>query len=470
MNKLLYLYFISILLFLNVFIYGEVIVYQGVADDPSLETAWKNGALLNQTLAQLQPGDELLFPNVTIYLVGGIIANNLQSVTLRFDGTLIFTDNTHSWPKTENGQVLECFQFNNFVNVTLTSSHQGLLDGQGEAWWGLLGYVEYQENRPRMLSMGNSKDILLENLYFKNSPYWTVWIYNVDGLEIRYSHISNRRNDYDGHDDYNMEAFNTDGFDVTGKNVWIHDCTVWNQDDCIAVKDGSENMLIERVNASGVGLTIGSIGGSDVRNITFRDCYMHKTFKGIYMKFRGDGLITDVLYENIVIYQPEQWATWIGPAQQADNVDICLPAPCSLCWPMIPFAECNMPNNASYIDITLRNIEIIDPKKTGVIIGSETNPMINITFDNVVVQNAPSNYFECKNVQSERKEKKKVIWFKRKLDVVGIIIHISYSYQHQFLFYLLNCSSIIRRINFRVVFIFDSIGLNRFTLEKVRDR
>ena len=21
-----------------------------------------------------------------------------------------------------------------------------------------------------------------------------------------------------------------------GKNVWIHDCTVWNQDDCIAVK------------------------------------------------------------------------------------------------------------------------------------------------------------------------------------------------------------------------------------------
>ena len=96
---------------------------------------------------------------------------------------------------------------------------------------------------------------------------------------------------------------------MTGKNVWIHDCTVWNQDDCIAVKDGSENMLFERIEASGLGLTIGSIGSSVVRNITFRDCHMHKTVKGIYMKFRAlhaPGSISDILYENIVIDSPEQ--------------------------------------------------------------------------------------------------------------------------------------------------------------------
>ena len=48
-------------------------------------------------------------------------------------------------------------------------------------------------------------------------------------------------------------------------------------------------MLFERIEASGIGLTIGSIGGSTNNNITFRDCHMHKTGKGIYMKFRGDG-------------------------------------------------------------------------------------------------------------------------------------------------------------------------------------
>jgi polygalacturonase len=196
-----------------------------------------------------------------------------------------------------------------------------------------------------------------------------------------------------------IRAFNTDGFDVTGRNVWIHDCKVWNQDDCIAVKDDSQDMLFERIEASGLGLTIGSIGSSTVRNITFRDCHMHKTYKGIYLKFRGSGLIQDVLYENVVIDSPEQWAIWIGPAQQADNIDICLAHPCSLCWPEIPFAECNMPNDASYIDVTLRNITINNPKQSpGVIIGSVTNPMENIVFDNVVVKGGSGEYFECKNV------------------------------------------------------------------------
>jgi len=43
-----------------------------------------------------------------------------------------------------------------------------------------------------------------------------------------------------------------------------HDCDVWNQDDTFAVKandENTENVLIENVRASGVGLTIGSIGG-----------------------------------------------------------------------------------------------------------------------------------------------------------------------------------------------------------------
>lgn len=159
-------------------------------------------------------------------------------------------------------------------------------------------------------------------------------------------------------------------------------------------------MLIERIHASGLGLTIGSIGNSVVRNITFRDCHMHNTYKGIYAKFRGSGLIQDILYENIVMESPEQWPIWIGPAQQADNVDICYADPCSLCWPMIPFAQCKMPKDAAYIDITLRNITIINPKQSpGVLFGSDNTPMQNVIFDNVVVKNPPANYYLCKNVQ-----------------------------------------------------------------------
>lgn len=185
----------------------------------------------------------------------------------------------------------------------------GLFEGNGATWWGIpgIGYLIRGENRPRLLNIESSKDVLVENVFFKNSPYWTVWIHSVDGLEIRNSHIDARRTDADDHGIIDITAFNTDGFDVTGKNVWIHDCTVWNQDDCIAVKDGSENMLFERIEASGIGLTIGSISGSTVKNITFRDSHMHNTYKGIYMKFRGgdnDGYIEDILYENITIDNP----------------------------------------------------------------------------------------------------------------------------------------------------------------------
>jgi hypothetical protein len=69
----------------------------------------------------------------------------------------------------------------------------------------------------------------------------------------------------------------------------VHDVDIWNQDDCIAVKDNSTNMLFERIYASGLGLVIGSIGGSSiVQNITFRDSLVYKSYKGIYMKFRED--------------------------------------------------------------------------------------------------------------------------------------------------------------------------------------
>jgi rhamnogalacturonan hydrolase len=111
-----------------------------------------------------------------------------------------------------------------------------------------------------------------------------------------------------------MTAFNTDGFDVHGNNVWIHDVDIWAQDDTIAVKGGT-NMLFERINASGIGLTIGSVGADPVQNITFRDCHMHNTYKGIYMKFRSSGLlIKDVTYENIVIDGVSNTPIWIGPA------------------------------------------------------------------------------------------------------------------------------------------------------------
>jgi hypothetical protein len=80
--------------------------------------------------------------------------------------------------------------------------------------------------------------------------YWTFWADNSDGLEVRHCDIVARRAPNSStHDAYDLTAFNTDGFDVTGNDVWIHDVNVWNQDDSVCVKDKSTNMLFERINA-----------------------------------------------------------------------------------------------------------------------------------------------------------------------------------------------------------------------------
>lgn len=178
--------FIICLLFLEI-ISSKLVIFKGVPNDPSSNATWYNGRLFNFTLNQLKPNDTFVVPNMTFYTMGGIIARYLKHVTIRIDGTIIFSGSTqdvNDWPTDAQGNVFECFLFDYFVNVTFTSQTQGLLDGNGAVWWGVpfLGYAERGENRPRLFHIRNSQKILVEKLFFLNSPYWTFWANQIDQL------------------------------------------------------------------------------------------------------------------------------------------------------------------------------------------------------------------------------------------------------------------------------------------------
>ena len=151
------------------------------------------------------------------------------------------------------------------------------------------------------------------------------------------------------------------------------------------------------------------------------------------MKFRdcdpdpgesNQGTISNILYENIYMDQPSQWALWIGPAQQ-----FIINSTCSLLWPQwdnLDYVEC-VGQPSLYENITLRNITIVDPlfpyvnlsymsnrsmqKKIitllrygqGVILGTEQSPMKNLIFDGVRVIGAQNetfaSYYKCEGVQ-----------------------------------------------------------------------
>ena len=59
---------------------------------------------------------------------------------------------------------------------------------------------------------------------------------------------------------------NTDGIDVKGKDIWIHHCTIVNDDDSITIKPSdttnmfsscSENILISDTTMTGFGASVG---------------------------------------------------------------------------------------------------------------------------------------------------------------------------------------------------------------------
>jgi hypothetical protein len=78
---------------------AEVLDYEtlgAIPNDDSYDVALKNGNLLNETLANLHPGDRFVIPNKTFTLVGGIMASNIMDVVFQIDGTSLSCLFSHS--------------------------------------------------------------------------------------------------------------------------------------------------------------------------------------------------------------------------------------------------------------------------------------------------------------------------------------------------------------------------------------
>merc|ERR1712107_778305 len=131
----------------------------------------------------------------------------------------------------------------------------------------------------------------------------------------------------------------------------------------------------------------------------FRNISMPHTGKGIYIKsnpscgkgtnYAGEevdktSIIDQVIYEDITIAKPWWWAIWIGPQQQHEPGEK-LGDKCALNYPLLN-SSCPTQGCTTFSNIALRNIRIEQPLiSPGVIMGNQTNPMRNLTFENVQV-------------------------------------------------------------------------------------
>ena len=410
---------------------GKTIKITDFGAEPGKYSAYKSNLVaITKAFEAAGVGDTVVVPGGLgdFYFLGGIIVENKTDVTFQIDGMLRAVPDFDAWAVgyENDHQYNHVIVFQGCKGVTITSSVGGLsgFDGQGKKWWNeyTIGKSGHGKKRPKMLVFKESENILVEKIHLINSPSFNLLLSDVLHAEVRFVRIDTdkamRGEETPRVSDsrsiktswLQFEDLNTDGVDPQGVDIWVHDCYIRNDDDSIAVKPTdstsglygpcTENILIEDTTLIGVGASIGSVpphaDHNCVRNVTFRNISMPNTGKGVYIKSNPScgregnvtGEISGITYEDIRIDNPLWWPIWIGPQQQHEPnwTPAQAAADCSLTYPLNP--NCPTQGCVTFANITLKDILITNPVMSpGVVLGNATNPMKNIVFDNVKVQN-----------------------------------------------------------------------------------
>ena len=216
---------------------------------------------------------------------------------------------------------------------------RGCIDGNGGVWWRLFrekqlaaqdGPVSDIEKALAMLNQGydgqpgggggratqflrppaiqfyNCRNVTIQDITVRNSPFWTIHPVYCENLEISGVTITNPQ-----------DAPNTDGIDIDScTGVLVQDCVISVGDDGIALKSGSgaDGLRVNRptrdvtvrnctVGAGHGGIVIGSETAGGIQQVLTEECRFIGTDRGIRIKSRRGrgGKIADLVFRNIVM-------------------------------------------------------------------------------------------------------------------------------------------------------------------------
>ncbi|MDO5398627.1 MAG: glycoside hydrolase family 28 protein [bacterium] len=258
-------------------------------------------------LAASNGGGTIYFPAGT-YISGSIELKSNMTLYLESGALILGSEDKADYPMitkeivegyTREGHAAMIYAIN-AENVTIEG--RGTIDGRGYNWWP----DKENEHRPRMFQTILCDNVRLAGITIKNSPMWTVHPIccrnvTIDGITIR--------NPWD--------SPNTDGINPEScSGVHISNCTVDVGDDCLTLKSGTEDDLLQKqypcenivvtnctmLNGHG-GVVIGSEMSGGVKNVTISNCVFNGTDRGIRIKTRRKrgGCVEDILINNIMM-------------------------------------------------------------------------------------------------------------------------------------------------------------------------
>ncbi|XP_027938947.1 probable polygalacturonase [Vigna unguiculata] len=271
--------------------------FGGVGDGRTLNTkAFREAIYRIQHLPRV--GGTLLYVPPGVYLTEPFNLTSHMTLFLAAGAVIMATQDSSNWPliaplpsygrgrELPGGRYMSFMHGNGVQDVVITGEN-GTIDGQGDVWWNKWRQGSLQFTRPNLVEFVNSKDIIISNVIFKNSPFWNIHPVYSSNVVIRFVTILAPR-----------DSPNTDGIDPdSSSNVCIEDSYISTGDDLVAVKSGwdeygiayglpSSNITIRRVSGSSpfAGIAVGSETSGGVENVLAEHINLYKMGIGIHIK------------------------------------------------------------------------------------------------------------------------------------------------------------------------------------------
>ncbi|WP_134088579.1 glycoside hydrolase family 28 protein [Olivibacter sp. XZL3] len=357
------------------------------------------------TEASQAGGGTIYFPPGT-YLTGPIHLKSNITLFIEAGAELCFSDDFDHYlpmvPSRWEGTMVTNFSplIYAYEAENISIIGRGTLNGNGKKWWAysevhvknspeskwqkefhklnkdvlhpdLPGWVERGFLRPPFIQPMHCKNVRIEGITIKNSPFWTVNPEFCDNVTV------------DGVTINNPPSPNTDGINPEScANVHISNCHISVGDDCITIKSGkdrsgrkearpAENYTITNCTmlSGHGGVVIGSEMSGDVKKIVISNCIFDGTDRGIRIKTaRGrGGVVEDIRVSNIVMKNIKQQAIVLDMQYAKTDLE--------------PVSE----RTPQFRNIHLSNITA-QGKQAGYLNGLEEMPIENVSFSDLVME------------------------------------------------------------------------------------
>ena len=271
------------------------------------------------------------------YFTGAIHLRSNVELHLEKGAEILFTDDRSAYlpPVMSSWEGLECLNLSPLLyaycctNVAVTG--EGVIRAKMDYWyeqmkegktgiqearailykWGSEDYpVEKRDMvaahpavlRPQLIQFNRCKDVRMEGVHVKDSPFWTIHLFMCDGVVIRGIDVC-------------AHGFNNDGVDIEmTRNVLIEDSTFDQGDDGFVFKAGrnrdawrtatpTENVEIRNCHVKQAGslVGVGSELSGGIRNVYVHDCTVDNASRLYFIKtnHRRGGFVKDVRLENV---------------------------------------------------------------------------------------------------------------------------------------------------------------------------